>query len=334
MIEKILPDVYRIEVPLPNSPLKAINSYLLMSEGRNLVIDTAFNQQECLEVLSRAYGELGVDLNRTDFLSTHLHVDHMGLIGKLARPEAKKYMNSVDSDFLKENRDWSKLIKITSMAGFSPEKLPFVGKNHPMQKFKPDRSVEWSDIKEGDSIVVGDYALTCLETPGHTPGHICLYEAQKKLLFAGDHILGNITPNIQVWDFDDDPLASYMASLDKIAALDISLVFPAHRSVVRDCGTRIEELKRHHLNRCNEVLDILRSGARNAERTASRMTWEITAESWDCFSALQQWFATGEAVAHLRFLTNRGFVVQEIQQRTGEILYSPTAKESRLESMD
>jgi glyoxylase-like metal-dependent hydrolase (beta-lactamase superfamily II) len=52
-------------------------------------------------------------------------------------------------------------------------------------------------------------------------GHMCFHESDKKLLFAGDHILNDITPNIQLWSDQWNPLKEYMASLDKIYDLDI-----------------------------------------------------------------------------------------------------------------
>ena len=333
MIEEILPDLYRIEIPLPNSPLKSVNSYLLISDRRNLAIDTGFNQPTCLETLRQAYHELDVDLTRTDFLSTHLHVDHHGLVGKLAEPDAKKYMGKTDAQLLEKHLDWQKILHITAISGFSVEKLQFLRKNHPMQKLAPDFSIRWDYVQEGDSLSIGNYTVTCLETPGHTWGHICLWDTERKILFSGDHILGDITSNIQVWDFDDDPLASYMTNLDRISGLEIQLVLPGHRSIIRNCGSRIEALKRHHMDRCNEVLDILETSAQNAEQTAAQMTWDIKAESWDKIPVLQQWFATGEAVAHLRFLANKGLVAQEIQ-KDGVILYSITAEAKRLKSMD
>ena len=94
--------------------------------------------------------------------------------------------------------------------------------------------------KEGDTFSIGDYRFTCVETPGHSFGHMCLYDPGKKYLIAGDHILGDITPNIQCWFDDWDPLKTYFASLDKTYKLDVKLVLPGHRAIFSDCRRRIE----------------------------------------------------------------------------------------------
>ena len=54
MYEKIYsnPDIYKIYVPLPNNPLKNLNSYVVKTENKNLIIDTGFNMPECYEALT------------------------------------------------------------------------------------------------------------------------------------------------------------------------------------------------------------------------------------------------------------------------------------------
>ena len=71
--------------------------------------------------------------------------------------------------------------------------------------------------------------MTCLATTGHTWGHICLYKPHHNILFSGVHFLGDITPNVQAWSLDDDPLQSYMESLDKTVSLDMILYLIVER---------------------------------------------------------------------------------------------------------
>jgi len=158
---------------------------------------------------------------------------------------------------------------------------------------------------------IGDYAFTCISTPGHTRGHMCLYEPDRKILISGDHILEDITPNIQSWSDETQPLRSYLANLDEIYKLDVDIVLPGHRRIFTHCRARIEELKHHHRVRLEEVLAILGKGPRNAYETASEMTWDINCRSWEDFPLAQKWFATGEALAHLKYLVEDQKVVRE-----------------------
>jgi glyoxylase-like metal-dependent hydrolase (beta-lactamase superfamily II) len=148
-------------------------------------------------------------------------------------------------------------------------------------------------------------------TPGHTMGHTCLYEPERKILIAGDHILDDITPNIQCWTDGQNPLKHYLASLDKVSALDVDLVLPGHRRLIKDHHARISELKRHHEIRLQEVLDILEGGPQSAFEIASQMTWDLKVASWEEFPVTQKWFATGEAISHLRYLEKEGHIGRE-----------------------
>lgn len=94
----------------------------------------------------------------------------------------------------------------------------------------------------------------------------------------------DITPNIQCWSDDEDPLKDYLESLDKVRALDVKWVLPGHRRLFKNCRKRIDELKAHHAQRLEEVLDILAErSSLNAFQIASHMTWDIKAENWEPF---------------------------------------------------
>ena len=149
---------------------------------------------------------------------------------------------------------------------------------------------------------------------------MCLYEPNKKILIAGDHILNDITPNISSWSDKENPLNEYLASLDKVYKLDIELVLPGHRGIFRDCKGRIRELKYHHQMRAHEVLTILEKGGKSAFQVASQMTWDMTYDSWDLFPVSQKWFATGEAIAHLVYLEKKGVIRREMVEQ--KIIFS------------
>ena len=97
MIEEIRPNLFKIEVVLPASPLKSLNAYLIKGQDRHLLIDTGFNRQECLEDLTNGLTKIGVNLAETDFFLTHLHADHTGLVSVLADPTARVYCSEPDA---------------------------------------------------------------------------------------------------------------------------------------------------------------------------------------------------------------------------------------------
>ncbi|MFC2005969.1 MBL fold metallo-hydrolase [Chloroflexota bacterium] len=320
MIEEILPGLYKIEVPLPGSPLKALNSYLIKDQGRFLIIDTGMNRPECMSAMSSGLEELGVDLKKTDFFITHLHADHLGLVSSLVTDTSTIYFNQPDAASVESGGDWYSRIPFADENGFREDECRKALDNHPGNRYGARGNLNFHIVKEGDEIDIGDYSFECVETPGHTRGHTCLYEPDKKLLMSGDHILIDITPNISLWSYDENPLNEYLDSLDKVYDLEIKLVLPGHRRAIDNCQGRIEELKHHHEARANEVLAILGKDSQNAFQIASQMTWDMDYASFELFPPSQKWFAFGEAIAHLKYLEDKGKVQRQRQEQ--EVIFS------------
>ena len=176
---------------------------------------------------------------------------------------------------------------------------------HPGFQYGPSRKAVFTTVSEGFVLATDSYRFTVLETPGHTRGHLCLYEADQRILISGDHILRDITPNISLWSDAHDPLGHYLASLDKIRSYNIDLVLPSHRRLFTDCNARIAELEEHHRRRCAEALDILQDKPLTSYEVAAKMTWDLRG-TWPDFPPPQKWFAAGEATAHLRYLETSG----------------------------
>ena len=320
MIEEILANLYRMEIPLPQSPLKALNSYAIKNSERNLIIDTGWNQEECMNAMQTGLKELGVDLRKTDFFITHLHADHLGLVSNLITDTSKIYFNQPDADRLKAGFLWDDFVSFARLNGYPEKEVQAVGRSHPGLKFRSKENPVFHTLKEGDPISIGDYAFRCVATPGHSWGHLCLYEPGKKIFVAGDHILNDITPNIQLWSDEWNPLKEYLASLEKVYELDIELVLPGHRTIFRNYRERIRELRHHHEMRFDEIISILGKRSQNAFRVASQMSWDIVYDSWDVFPVSQKWFAIGEAIAHLKYLEEKGIIRRKM--RGQKILFS------------
>jgi glyoxylase-like metal-dependent hydrolase (beta-lactamase superfamily II) len=315
--EEIRPDLFRAEIPLPRNPLKATNSYIIKSDRRNLIIDTGMNREECRSALLAALKRLDVDLDKTDFFATHLHADHVGLVDELSTEGSVIYFNRPDAEILNHKNLWQLVCSLAEKHGFPAGQVDQAIDSHPGQRYSPKNPVDFTFLDDGDTINCGGYELKCVVTPGHTAGHTCLYEPNLRYFFSGDHILGDITPNISTWLDDTDPLGSYFKSLDLVYAMPIDLVLPGHRSLITDCRKRIDELREHHKDRLDEVMEILRKRSpASAFDVASRMTWDLVAENWEAFPLMQKWFATGEALAHIRHLEETGKIKRELSGST------------------
>ena len=308
VIEEVYPSIFKNEICLPKNPLKAINSYILSSENKNLIIDTGFNTEVCQTELMSGLEELNIDLTKTELFNTHMHVDHTGLSPVLKEHGVQTiYFSQLDGDMFNNSSRKGHLPQIvrefSELCGLTSDK-PF-DKGFGRRLDKP---LEFIPLSEGNEIVIGEYRFEVVDIPGHTPGHLGLYERKHKLFFCGDHILDEITPNITFWGFEQDILATYLTSLKKIYNYDIDYLFTGHRKIIRDHRQRINELLVHHDKRLKEVLTILKDGPKTASEVASYMTWDIDYKEWNDFPSSQKWFAAGEALSHLEHLLHTGLV--------------------------
>lgn len=303
------PEIYRMLIPLPENPLKTLNSYLVKSENRNLLIDTGFNRPECYEALIENLKELNVDMEKTDIFLTHLHSDHTGLINKIAHKNSKIYIGKTDYEYIVENLkglNWKESEKRFASEGFPYEIIERLRKTNQARIFAPDGVFESILLEDGDKFNIDKLEFTIILTPGHTPGHTCLYLEKEKFLFSGDHILFDITPNITAWLKVKDSLRDYIESLEKIKKFQIIKTFPGHRATSDDVYSRIDKMIEHHKSRLADTLEVIREKSTEngltAYEIAAFMKWNMRGKSWAEFPDNQKWFAVGETLSHLDYL--------------------------------
>ncbi len=326
MVEEVYPAIYRMEIPIPKSPLKATNAYIIKGAERTLLIDSGQNCAEALAAIQSGLAELGVDLAKTDVFVTHMHADHSGLLPFLKQDGTRFLAAKADAAVINHmftDADPMEPLRIAACEnGFAPEEAIAAIRRHPGNDIGSKAGLEFNFVADGDIITVGPFRFRCIATPGHTQGHICLFEAEHKLLISGDHILGDISPNITYYWGEQNPLHQFWSSLQLIERLDVQQVLPGHRRPFNDCRGRIQELYTHHQHRLDEAYEILRKAPLTGYQVASLMTWDMVYRCWDEVAPVQKFFATGEALAHLQFLLAEGKVKCE---RQGDVyFYSQT----------
>lgn len=312
MLERIKSNLYRITVNLPDSPLKSLNSYVVIGGERNLLIDTGFNWDICYRDLTEGIAELGLDMNKTDLFITHFHADHCGLAARIVASESVIYMSKTDKELFDESMfgnvgPWREAEAALQREGYPQEELRKTHMVNPARIYASDKPFGAVLLEDGMTLQTGREEFQVIGTPGHTPGHLCLYWPTEKTIFTGDHVLFDISPNIQNWLSMEDSLGSYMDSLRKIRGFEADLVLTGHRENNGNLRCRADALLAHHEDRLAEVLHILaeKPGMTGYE-IAGQMKWSIRARSWAEFPPAQRWFAVGEAVSHLQHLVRTG----------------------------
>ncbi len=320
MITEIRNNLYKIEVPLKGNPLRVLNSYFIKSDDKELLIDTGFQTEDCLDALTKALAELGSVPEHRDVFLTHFHSDHIGNGHLLKGPGRTIYMSEIDHRYVVNFRKASEKNRRSRSVseGFLQEWIDENAKSNPAWRydiqFEPEES--FTCLHDGDVISVGEYVLKIVIVPGHTPGQMMLYDEKDKIMFTADHILFDITPNITNYNNVEDSLGDYLKSLKRADGYDVDLALPGHRES-GDYHARIAELLAHHEQRIAQALSVVKDNpGLNAVEICSRMTWSIRAKNWDDFPVSQKWYAVGETLSHLDYLRLRGKIKREMQ---GEI---------------
>ena len=300
------PDIYSIYVPLSKSPLKNVNCYVIKTDSENLIIDTGFNLKECYRAITDGLNEIGVEIEKSRMFLTHLHTDHIGLAPHIMKGGII-YMSKIDYTYITDDAEihsWNVLDRKFISEGFPMELIKNIHtKKDSSDKYAPDMPFRAAILNDGDKIHIGPYELTCVLTPGHTPGHMCLYMEKEEIMFLGDHVLFDITPNITFWAGVKNSLKDYIESLDKIKNFKVKIPLPAHRQVDKDFYDRVDEIKKHHFKRLDECFGIIKQNpGLTAYNITGLMKWSIRCNSWLDFPTTQKWFAVGEAIAHMDYL--------------------------------
>ncbi len=294
-----------------------------------MLIDTGLDFPQAFQSLCTGLSQAQVkpeDL--TEILATHFHVDHVGLIPRFkeASKELKLLIHRIEAELSRlistEFEDYKKGMMTFSEANGMPSSTAAkIERFHPAF-FTPQAYKELATaalpVQDGQEISVGDYRLQVVWTPGHSPGHVCLYEPSLRILFSGDHVLPTVTPHVAQFMQNTDPLSDYLKSLDKMEKLDVDFVLPAHEGIFTDHRKRIAHLREHHERRLSEITEVLSNGSLTAYAIASRVHWNVNFRSWDEFPLFQKYLALGETVAHMNVLEQKDLVRKA---KVGQIIF-------------
>jgi glyoxylase-like metal-dependent hydrolase (beta-lactamase superfamily II) len=308
--------VWSIPVPIPDNPLGHTLVHLLDTGRGPVLIDTGWDDPASYDTLRRGLEKIGTTVaDIHGILVTHHHPDHHGLSGQVREASgAWIAMHPADTDVIRRTRaagpaTWLHYLAAKlAAAGAPPEHLaPLQGSGlrtlPGLNAALPDR-----EILPGELVDLAGRRLRAIWTPGHTPGHVCLYLEESRRLFSGDHLLPEISPHIGLYEDPEDatvtdPLGDYLDSLERIGRLDPAEVLPAHQYAFADAGGRVRELLAHHAARLAGLRQLITGTARTPWQLAEVMEWN---RPWAQIPFGSRNIAVAEAEAHLRRLVKAG----------------------------
>jgi glyoxylase-like metal-dependent hydrolase (beta-lactamase superfamily II) len=319
MATRVSDKIYKIEVPIP-FPVKTTNVFFVDEPPRTLV-DAGIKTEASFEALKKGLEEIGFGLNAIErILITHGHIDHYG--------QAKRLSSLSGAPIYIHSKEYGRTRSILHSLGF----LKSVLLRNGAPKALVDEAIHFIEsaqnladpleeaifLNDGDSISFRSMTWRTLHCPGHSPGLVCFYWPEKKILFTGDHLLKEITPNPilnvseNIFPLRYPSLREYLTSLENIERMALSLLLPGHGEEIHDARGLIQKVFSHHKERMNLVVAFLSKG----ERTP----FEIAMDLFPGVPPFEVFLGISEAVGHLEILREKGMV--GVKEKEGKDYYS------------
>ena len=315
---EIVSGVHQIRLPFPQSTPGYTNVYVVEGSNGNILIDSGWDDSEMIWAFRAGLKEDRLKLQDINWsVITHIHPDHYGLASKLKELcGAEVSVHRAEVGLINSRyKDFDGLLKdmgdLLSSNGVPQAELAELSQASLWMKQFVSPDLPDIMLDDGDRISNGSFGFEVLRTPGHSPGHICLYEARKRWLFSGDHVLFNATPHVGFHpQSGDNPLKDYIDSLIRVDGLGVNFVFPGHGPVFNSLKLRAAEIFYHHEARKEAIMKVLNDGLKTAYQVAAEIPWKLEMGGV-AFNDLAPWdrrLAIFETIAHLKLLTFEGKV--------------------------
>lgn len=253
--ERTLPGVWRLRLPLPWPGVPHGNAWVIADgdgswsipkDAGFVLVDTGIHDERSFDELERALAMVGLEISGCRLLvCTHAHSDHYGQAAAIVEATGCELWMHPDHEHMTraaEDPDaWlDTQLEMARQSGVPEAALNAYREARRGQDFglsgivMPDR-----DLVEGVEFETGLGTWRVVETPGHAPSHVCLFQPERRLLVSGDHLLGRISLFYN-YGYTPDPAGEFLASLDAVDALDARLCLPGHGRTFTDVHAHVE----------------------------------------------------------------------------------------------
>src|SRR5512136_1238370 len=189
------------------------NVYLILDE-RPILVDAGMMAGPTLKNIKKFIDPTKIEM----IVLTHCHHDHSGAAPALQEATGARLL-------LSEKEVGAVGDDLASVAYLFGQQAP---------EYRVDGT-----LKEGMVLDTGEWKLRVMETPGHSLGSLCLYEEREKVLFSGDTVFPD--GNIGRTDMYGGSTPDLVASIQRLAGLDVEIMYPGHMEITgRDVNRQIE----------------------------------------------------------------------------------------------
>jgi glyoxylase-like metal-dependent hydrolase (beta-lactamase superfamily II) len=308
--------IHCLPIPTPFA-VGRVNCYLIEDDPLTLV-DTGPNSGKALDELDialRAHGHRIDDLGR--IVITHQHLDHMGLVGILARRSGAEVvvldlLAPVIEEFGAYAERDDELAEALMLRHGIPRDV-VIALRTMSRSFRAWGGSAPVDrrLADGEELEFAGRTLQALHRPGHSPSDTLFWDAERRLAIGGDHLIGHISSNPLIsrplggksgepGDGRPRALMTYMRSLRETREMPIDTVLPGHGDPVTDHAKLIDDRFALHERRATKIAGLI------AERPMT--AYEIAQSLWGNVAVTQAYLTLSEVLGHVDLLLDRGVI--------------------------
>lgn len=259
--ERVIPGLWRLRLPLPFPGVPHGNAWAIAAGDGIVLVDTGMHEPGSMAQLERAMDQVNLRPELVRLLAcTHAHSDHWGQAAPIRdRTGCEFLIHPKYRLMLDEGPDQARArrLEVARQSGVSEAAIAAYMKrvkdipSGVARVIDPDR-----ELVPGVEIETDLGVWTVHETPGHTPSHVCLYQAERRLLISGDHVMGRISLYFD-YGYSPDPVAEFQASLDRVDRLDARLALSGHGKPFFDVHGHVEGNRKLVAERIAATLEAL-----------------------------------------------------------------------------
>jgi glyoxylase-like metal-dependent hydrolase (beta-lactamase superfamily II) len=276
--ERIQPGIWRLKLPCPWPGVPHGNAWVMQRGAGIVLFDTGVGGRGRLRMLDIALAQAGFGVEDVELVvCTHSHSDHYGLAASICEETGCELWMHPNWEHIRLQADdpqaaLESRLEVGRMSGVPMAALD----RYRERRAEPDELIGGIRTPDRDLIPgvevetdVGNWSV--IETPGHAPSHVCLHQAERRLLVSGDHLLGR-TALFFDYGHTPDPIGEFLTSLERIEPLPVDLCLPGHGKPFRDPAAKIAAAR----EQAGELLDRVREQLDDgAEPTAYEMVERI-----------------------------------------------------------
>ncbi len=302
------PGVYLLNIEALDRRKAYTNCFAVCDDGEWLVIDSELHSAEGASHMLDALGELSSDPRSISFFLTHAHSDHAGLIAEVSQ-ESEVYLGFAEFPFVGQGA-WNALERRYAdrarLEGFTGQDGSCFVELHDRMVPCLAPSCKLHPLFDGDVIEIGSRRFTAVLTPGHSPGHLALFEEATGYLFSGDLVLPDVSPFIDVSPGGSDSWLDYLISLQRVRTMPVRAFFQSHGDLGFRGMEKIDWLIEHHLKRLDEVVEIVaQAGEVTGYEVVRSISWSVKAPAWEDIPLATRGFMLCEGASILEHLVRQ-----------------------------